>query len=390
MSTVYQNALITISATSSKSGTEGLFRRCPEYEISFLSKDDELFTYIFSGEREHFDGHLCTGSLAQVYPLLNRAWAFQERLLSPRVLHFGRSELIFECVEPPRCECADIRNTFHWFFLVEGSKRQLAFKDPHTQTPAELWRHMIRQHSHLQLTFPGDKLVTLAGLAKRLAGPDDQYLAGLWRNSLVGDLHWRITYPQDVRSRPEWRAPSWSWASVEGTITHWGPYLYFRPNRIDDPAISAQLIDYQIVPKTTDEYGELQSGKIQLLASCASVVWEQRTGQRGYVESYVVFPDGQEREFFLDALVGGATTHGPQVVHVETVCVLLYHNSEFRTALVLRRSESDQDVFERIGLLSEELRDQCGYEVGETIGVLETLEDTWSLYPREKRIVTIV
>lgn len=39
------------------------------------------------------------------HPLLTRAWVFQERLLSTRVLHFGPYELFFECRTSIECEC---------------------------------------------------------------------------------------------------------------------------------------------------------------------------------------------------------------------------------------------------------------------------------------------
>ncbi|KAI1380582.1 heterokaryon incompatibility protein-domain-containing protein [Hypoxylon crocopeplum] len=36
----------------------------------------------------------------EYYPLLIRAWVYQERRLSPRVLHFCGNELVFECFRP--------------------------------------------------------------------------------------------------------------------------------------------------------------------------------------------------------------------------------------------------------------------------------------------------
>jgi hypothetical protein len=38
-------------------------------------------------------------------PLLSRAWALQERVLSPRILHFGPMELFWECRNGIFCEC---------------------------------------------------------------------------------------------------------------------------------------------------------------------------------------------------------------------------------------------------------------------------------------------
>ena len=41
-------------------------------------------------------------------PLFGRAWRYQERLLSPRILHFTSSHLIFECASEICCECGRI------------------------------------------------------------------------------------------------------------------------------------------------------------------------------------------------------------------------------------------------------------------------------------------
>lgn len=43
------------------------------------------------------------------WPLLQRAWGFQERMLSPRVLHFAREELIWECQEATWGEWSKMR-----------------------------------------------------------------------------------------------------------------------------------------------------------------------------------------------------------------------------------------------------------------------------------------
>jgi hypothetical protein len=39
------------------------------------------------------------------FPLQSRGWVYQEALLSPRLLHFGKSELVWECAETTACEC---------------------------------------------------------------------------------------------------------------------------------------------------------------------------------------------------------------------------------------------------------------------------------------------
>src|SRR4051794_24470963 len=55
-------------------------------------------------------------------------------------------------------------------------------------------------------------------MAQRLQDPrPENYLAGLWRQNLAGGLLWEIE--DQARPRPVYyRAPSWSWASVDDKV----------------------------------------------------------------------------------------------------------------------------------------------------------------------------
>jgi hypothetical protein len=45
----------------------------------------------------------------------------------------------------------------------------------------------------------------------------DEYVAGMWKKHLLNQLLW-MTYTNLKKARPEYRAPSWSWASVIGKL----------------------------------------------------------------------------------------------------------------------------------------------------------------------------
>ncbi len=92
-------------------------------------------------------------------------------------------------------------------------------RDSHPQQ--QFWREVIERYSLRRLTMPSDKLVALSALAKDVANaskdvrPQD-YLAGIWRQNLSFELRWQMADPP--RARPPYRAPSWSWASVDGKV----------------------------------------------------------------------------------------------------------------------------------------------------------------------------
>jgi len=91
-----------------------------------------------------------------------------------------------------------------------------------TQHPASSWANLVHSYTSCSLTNPGDKLVALSGVAKLLQEVSgDEYLAGLWRKHLPSQLLWKRTSDQTSPLLPaqEYRAPSWSWASVDGRLS---------------------------------------------------------------------------------------------------------------------------------------------------------------------------
>ncbi|KAM7202468.1 hypothetical protein V8F33_002688 [Rhypophila sp. PSN 637] len=63
----------------------------------------------------------------EIFPLLMRGWAFQERILAPRVLHFCNSELVWECNEEVICECGSLLS-------MDGMKSNFSQISNQTQT----------------------------------------------------------------------------------------------------------------------------------------------------------------------------------------------------------------------------------------------------------------
>ena len=60
-----------------------------------------------------------------------------------------------------------------------------------------LWRTIVEDYCHLDLTYEFDRLPALAGLATKFAEymPKGRtYYAGMWERSLARDLLWSIDY----------------------------------------------------------------------------------------------------------------------------------------------------------------------------------------------------
>ena len=92
MASVYSDALLTIAATRSADGDGGLFFSSHEIEVIGITPLDEPYRLIFRQPVQHQIG-LEPEPTRSLHPLFDRAWVFQERILSPRILHFGVYEL---------------------------------------------------------------------------------------------------------------------------------------------------------------------------------------------------------------------------------------------------------------------------------------------------------
>ncbi|KAF3801441.1 hypothetical protein GCG54_00014655 [Colletotrichum gloeosporioides] len=92
-----------------------------------------------------------------------------------------------------------------------------------TEATLSLWEDMVSLYSRCKLTKSEDKLLAFAGVAKafqELTG--DTYLAGVWRSQLLVQLKWTVFKNERAAQVPKrYRAPSWSWASVDSPVRLW-------------------------------------------------------------------------------------------------------------------------------------------------------------------------
>lgn len=103
MADIYSRAVLTIAASLAERDTDSLFSHAPQtYRSKRLTN--------FNGSDVFVRMTMDHGHGPAPLPLLNRAWVLQERLLSPRIVHFTHQELVWECMEDLTCECGCIRS----------------------------------------------------------------------------------------------------------------------------------------------------------------------------------------------------------------------------------------------------------------------------------------
>lgn len=247
MHSVYGGSYVNIAAASAIDVTEGLFLKLPFYNGGFFARTTTSNTDTV----RNFYSVTAAKDALQDYHLATRAWAIQEKLLSPRTLYFGDGGLSWEC----RC-------AFRSEFLPEGVPN-LKYKSLllcGTQ-PWE-WVDIIRTFTKANLSFGADRLPALSGIAARqqqITG--DSYLAGLWKSSLFEQLTWNLRESKALlKPRPSWRAPTWSWASVDGEAS-------WRPVISDRVVYHAKIIDAWTELASPDPFGAVSAGELRLVCS---------------------------------------------------------------------------------------------------------------------------
>ncbi|KAF7939244.1 uncharacterized protein EAE97_007324 [Botrytis byssoidea] len=282
MSSVYGGSFITIAASSARDSTEGCFFRPPNFSGGLRAR-------ITDGGRQRvqeFRNRTEYESSTSRAHLGTRAWALQEKLLSPRTIHFGDRGAFWECRSLIASEV--FPDEFLDIFVHPLVCRTRNYKSQ--------WRQIVELYSAANLTYGKDKLPAFSGIAKSLNDENgDQYLAGIWRRKIEEQLCWGLARSK-ASKRPLWRAPSWSWASIDGQVT----WPTSSPMFLD--ARHAHVVDANTTLYSYDPFGQVIDGFIRLACSTMAaghIVFTETLDGAGSRGDAAISLDGrgQKKEF---------------------------------------------------------------------------------------------
>ncbi|ORY18040.1 heterokaryon incompatibility protein-domain-containing protein [Clohesyomyces aquaticus] len=236
MGNIYENAHVTIAAANA-----------PTVEHGFLKAKLDMFFYK-RWERLPFgkNGEVYIAGVGlrrydtQLEPLAQRGWAFQEDLLSPRMLIFDTLGLRWRCTLHPEIlyqglspySKLDIADQAYNGMLQRmrgkpGSVATVTKSSPEWKGQLmDRWFNIVEIYSSRQLSLDSDKFPALSSIAANFSTLGGRYFAGLWGVIFHPCLLWR-TDPETEhtsiwpRSKPtvsKYRAPSWSWASTNEKV----------------------------------------------------------------------------------------------------------------------------------------------------------------------------
>ena len=332
MAEIYSQAQITIAASRANSVDEGFlksrgiapFQR--GFRLPFRCSNGQLGSTLlnsYGGERP-----LCWSE-----PLDQRGWTIQEALLSSRTLEYGTMQLRWACLEKDAgsgyvdgwiaAKNELFPSRFYWNLVAECTPEDCDLMVP-------IWHHLVENYSRRHLSEPGDKLLALSGLARKIEQLSGmKYIAGLWKNIISQSLLWHLPYNPGVYPI-QYRAPSWSWASVDGDSLFYECEIY----RI-------AIINVDAETTTKDPFGSIVSAFLEVKARVMEV---------GINDQGVVISDtelGESVYYDVEGSFLGLDSNKKMFTLLEVGCSLDCGQMVSRGLILW---EGDDSLFRRIGM----------------------------------------
>ncbi|KDQ18294.1 hypothetical protein BOTBODRAFT_154187 [Botryobasidium botryosum FD-172 SS1] len=278
MRTIFRDAYITIIAAAAHKVSDGFLQDRPATSIA----SDICLPFPCPG----VPGHVGTMSLSPTWlqydgssePVNQRAWCLEERLLSRRALVYASHTLQYHCqtavVNVGKSVCGR---------MIGQRLPDLMFL-PDAEVPATLpkselkklrwaWQDVLADYTQRAVTKPADKLLALSGVTEQFHRVwRCRYLAGLWQDTLLEDLLWYKDFEIRLPRPGGYRAPSWSWASVDGRIL-----AFTLDGRLDADSGEVETCDvvecevalaYESLP-----FGKVTAGTLKLHATMKKALW---------------------------------------------------------------------------------------------------------------------
>lgn len=208
MDAIYANCGLNVAISHASDAHQGCYvdRDAEILQTTFtytsLPRDIDIMTEDF--DMTQFGGELHVvvdktndgfTNLSTQFPLNQRGWVFQERLMSPRTCHFGSDRIFWECHECSYNEYfpsnySDAK-TLEWLYEFERPiiPKQILTSKPPVYLDEEKyrfihdqWKILIQFYSKTDLTYPSkDKMAAFAAVARYFSHfLPDKYVDGLF------------------------------------------------------------------------------------------------------------------------------------------------------------------------------------------------------------------
>ncbi|KAG9229461.1 heterokaryon incompatibility protein-domain-containing protein [Amylocarpus encephaloides] len=273
MKDVYQNSTVNIAAAASTESTQP----------SFLSRDLQMIrplevsTHWFG--QKNLEYYLTNAAIyedeVERAPLRQRAWVLQEIWLARRNLFLTKNQLWWECCEREACESypngvPEAWLSASWLEGHDESSTQQETRWGKLSFVHQRWDSLVETYTSCKITFPSDRIMAFAGIQQHFEEvmPNDDCMAGHWRSRLPQSLTWASLRGRWSYRPVDYRAPSWSWVSMEGPVR-------FEHNAEEAEnglvEVLCKLLDVKVLCTNPTGGGDLKGGWLTLAGNLTRV-----------------------------------------------------------------------------------------------------------------------
>ncbi|OTA93505.1 hypothetical protein M434DRAFT_39704, partial [Hypoxylon sp. CO27-5] len=220
MCSIYENAHLTIIASSSDAANVSFLNHSAR-PVTFRYRVPENPDVVLVARAEcknghHFDSSAEIGNPVAPDPTILRGWTLQESILPTRAISYSTDELQWHCQSIRSCECQRKVNDHQVASILAGESQLETLRQ---------WDKLVCIYAQRTLTYPEDKFPAISGIGQLVHKQTGwRYLAGLWKEHLIYQLLWErhsfhpFFEDTDTSMPAKYRAPSFSWASMECPI----------------------------------------------------------------------------------------------------------------------------------------------------------------------------
>ncbi|KAF7514564.1 hypothetical protein G7054_g15201 [Neopestalotiopsis clavispora] len=232
MQDIYHHSFCNIAASDSSDAYGGIFRSRDGHQLAaarYVGVPGKSCVLLGATNWRVVAGSLWQDGLLEG-SLYTRGWVFQERMLAPRILHYSKEQIYWDCATVSACETlpAGMPLELDAKARVDRQWRGWLRTPPREETTMDVdsfWASAVSTYSSSNLTKQKDKLLAIWGIAAPVAEKQKRewgaWGAGLWAGNLEQQLAWTVVNPGN-NARPIdpdlERFPTWSWASVVGAV----------------------------------------------------------------------------------------------------------------------------------------------------------------------------
>lgn len=299
MKDVFEHCSINLSATAAPDSSQSNFTHRDPTSIPLLEIDTLNQKWEGPGQSKHWLARSWIDLRREEISssaLHSRAWVFQEANLARRRIDLARSQMWWHCQQHWACETHPLGvwsvMGWEWFGVDDEEYYSMCDRRCHynaslgtsmsslsgpasSQTSQSDWSGFIYRYSNCEITKTKDRLIAFSGIAQRYAQDQglnlNDYLAGIWRQDLPDNLLFKACHNKlsGIYRSDEYRAPSWSWISLEGPIH--SPF-FSSSEGISLPSLCRVITAKIIHQSECYKAGEVKGGVIHLRGRLTEVI----------------------------------------------------------------------------------------------------------------------